>query len=408
MELRNEFDKMEYSQLTRSDSKYAQNYGAHGVFRACCQPESLHKAHTSWPPIGENACLPVIQLCHWVTSKSSLEHIIIFADVLYGMPRKYNHDVVLQNCKDKYVIFTDITKNASSILAECMQVNSFEFLMSFNIRGTADTISFNVQHFGTFEPVKPNHWYATDRYVFRLQKIVKDIPACVSVHKTVPFANPQCIANFSMGSTKYWNPLRAFDKQFILECPIEEKNREREGPLELPQCCKNALLGIQNNIGTTVLVSSNVANTCKIESSDILSNIVSSTVTSSISNTVTNNTVTNTVSPITQTFSNLQMTSPKHRNDKKNESKIETSERPFEIIDKVLLWYPSNGEYAKQWAIYKEALEKYGPLVTDLAARTNIKSWSLKTLDARRSKVPNINWDGIKELIIEDSKEFII
>jgi hypothetical protein len=68
------------------------------------------------------------------------------------MPKVYDHNIVVENCKDKYVIFNDLTPNACFILAECAEVSSFKFLMRLpNLRPVADTISFYVdKEFGTF------------------------------------------------------------------------------------------------------------------------------------------------------------------------------------------------------------------------------------------------------------------
>jgi hypothetical protein len=66
----NEIHNMEYIQLDRSDRTSERRFGSSGVFRACCQEKSLHNGHTQWPPIGPLGTLPVIQLCHWVSSES--------------------------------------------------------------------------------------------------------------------------------------------------------------------------------------------------------------------------------------------------------------------------------------------------------------------------------------------------
>lgn len=389
MELRNEFENMEYTQLSRLSTKDSRRFGSSGVFRACCQPESLHKGHLIWPPLSKT--LPIIQLCHWVSSKSTLDRCIIFTDIFYNMPKKYDHNIILNNCKDKYVIFNDLTPNACSILAECVEVQSFEFLMALKLRPTADTLSFLIRkNIGNFEPVKANQWYFTGHYIFRLRKLVSDIPASLSIHKTVPCTSSNCVQKFSEGSPEYWNPYYEVDDYFILDCPKEQEIRKTDGPLELPVCCKHALLGISEPI--TSITSSTASTSTNTGTDTSIGTSIGTSTDTAIDTATDTITSTSIISPITRTFSKLQMTSPKKPN----------------ISESIILWYPKSGEYTTQWSIYAEAYRKYGILVGNLASRTRMKDWTLQELDARGCSFPEVCLKTLKENIIkEDLQEFI-
>jgi hypothetical protein len=49
----------------------------------------------------------------------------------------------------------------------------------------------SIRNSALFEPVKPNQWYETHRYIFRIKKVYSTVGACLSIHKTIPEASSQ-------------------------------------------------------------------------------------------------------------------------------------------------------------------------------------------------------------------------
>ena len=215
-----------------------------GVFHARSQVSSVHAAHTSC--VDDSLNIPVVQVGHWVSSRTPCKYAVLFTNPLFGMKREqYDISIANANTYGKYVMFTDLTQGATNAIVECAlnfdghRLDAMGWKASHLILNdivTVDTSKVTCEL--VWNPVPANIWIRADCFLFRMKPCA--VPHAVAIHKTMPNLSEELhVASFASGNAVWTN------NQSDIFVPICKEESQRMYHACMRPCCRAFLLSGQ-------------------------------------------------------------------------------------------------------------------------------------------------------------------
>jgi hypothetical protein len=218
-------------------------HGGNGILCARTQSSSLHAAHTSC--VQESVDMPIVQVGHWVSSRTPTKYAVLFTNPLFGMKREqYDPCIAYKNTVGKYVMFTDLTDGATEALVECALNFDGDRFQAMGWKAshliTTDVLTLDTSKIESslhWEPVPSGSWIRADGYIFRMKAC--DEPHAVAIHKTMPtieYEAGQYVTEFMYGSSSSWT-----NNQTDVFVPLCKEEEKRIHASCLRPCCQRFL-----------------------------------------------------------------------------------------------------------------------------------------------------------------------